>query len=716
VRRVHIIGAIVAVVMIGWMDAGLFRLKAEATHSTSLGPFALMRKGEATVSSTLVASAFRRKGPQSNDSDGRRLFETNCATCHGSDGQGSERGPDLVLSRRALARPLEDLQRLIKAGIPAGGMPPSALSDPDIAAVARHLRSLAEAARQPRTFPRVRARLRDGRTLEGLVQSEGPFDLQLLTSEGRLAALVRDEVSALEDIGRGVMPDLKPRDASEPPRPGDWPTYNGTPDGNRHTRLNQITPANVGNLRVKWVFGAGAARNLSTTPLVVDGVMYLTGPNEVFALDARSGRQIWHYSRPRTRGVIGDASAGVHRGVAVRGDRLYTVTDDARLLALHRANGQLLWDVTMADFRDHYGATTAPLVVNNLVISGISGGDEGIRGFLAAFDAVTGKEIWRFWTVPAPGAPGSETWKGRAIEHGCAATWLTGSYDAATNLLFWTTGNPCPDYNGSERIGDNLWSNSVLALDPASGALRWFYQFTPHDLNDWDAVQTVILADTEFGGRRRRLLLQANRNGFFYVLDRETGALLLAQPFITKLNWATGIGADGRPLRIAGMEPSVRGTMTCPSVVGATNWMSPAFNPDTGLFYVMALERCSVFQKSAVWFERGQSFYGGSTQNVPGESGRKYLRAIDIQSGKIAWEVPQIGQSNSWGGVLSTATGLVFFADDSGAFAAADARSGKRLWHLPVNAMWKASPMTYTVGDQQFVAIAGGGNVFAFGL
>jgi len=392
------------------------------------------------------------------------------------------------------------------------------------------------------------------------------------------------------------------------------------------------------------------------------------------------------------------------------------VTDDARLIALHRATGQLLWDVTMADYRKHYGATNAPLVVKDLVISGVSGGDEGVRGFVAAFDAITGREVWRFWSVPAPGEPGSETWKGKAIHYPCAATWLTGSYDAATNLLFWTTGNPCPDYNGSERVGDNLWSNSVVALDPATGTMRWYYQFTPHDLHDWDAVQTVVAVDAEFRGLRRRLLLQANRNGFFYVLDRPTGKLLLAEPFVKKMNWASGIGPDGRPRLLDGTEPSVRGTTACPSVVGATNWMSPAFNPDTGLYYVMALERCSIFRKSAVWFEQGESFYGGGTQNVPSEFGVKYLRAIDIQTGKLAWEYPQVGPANTWGGVLSTAAGLVFFAEDSGAFAAVDARSGTLLWHFPTNTTWRGSPMTYMVGDQQFVAIAGGGNIFAFGL
>jgi alcohol dehydrogenase (cytochrome c) len=648
--------------------------------------------------------------------DALRLFASHCATCHGSDGRGAERGPDIVTPRRAATRPLEEAARIIRQGIPAGGMPPSSLSDPEIMAISRHLRSLAEGARQPRTFARVRLRLRDGRTLEGLVQNESNFDLQLLTTTGSLAALTVEEIAERVDLGRGTMPELKPRETPDAWQAADWPTYNGQLTGNRHTALNQITRENVSRMQLKWVFSPGASRNLSTTPVVVDGIMYVTAPNEVYALDARSGRQIWHFSRPRTRGVIGDAGAGVNRGAALRGDRLYVVTDDARLLALHRGNGQLLWDVKMADHREHYGATAAPLVVDDLVVSGISGGDEGVRGFLAAFDAVTGKEVWRFWTVPAPGTPGSETWQGKAIEHGCAATWLTGSYDPQTNLLFWTTGNPCPDYNGGERVGDNLWSNSVLALEPRTGTMRWFYQFTPHDLHDWDAVQTVIVADTEFRGSRRSLLMQANRNGFFYVLDRATGKLLMAEPFVTKLNWATGIGPDGRPARVPGREPSVQGTMVCPSVVGATNWMSPAFNPATGLYYVMALERCSIFQKSAVWFEPGQSFYGGSTQNVPGEAGTKYLRAIDIRTGKVRWEYPQTGTSNTWGGVLSTSTGLVFFGEDSGAFAAADGQNGKLLWHFPTNASWKGSPMTYMAGGRQFVAIAGGANIFAFGL
>lgn len=656
-------------------------------------------------------------GSAQTPEDAKPLFDAHCAQCHGSDARGTERGSDLVTPRSETRRSIEELARIIREGIPAGGMPPARLADEPIGTLARYVQVLAEAnARAPKTFARVQLELVDGRRLEGLVQNEGDADLQLLSADGTLVALTRDEIATIVEAGREPMPDLRPRNRPDGWGAGDWPTYNGNPGGNRHSQLRQITPANVARTRVRWVFPVPGARNLRTTPIVVDRIMYVTAPNEVYALDARSGREIWRYRRPRTPGVIGDAGAGVNRGVAVRGDRVFVVTDDARLLALHRSNGQLLWDVVMADYRQHYGATGAPLIVDDLVVSGISGGDEGVRGFIAAFDVASGKEVWRFWTVPAPGEPGSETWQGKAIHHPCAATWLTGSYDAATNLLFWTTGNPCPDYNGAERAGDNLWSNSVVALDPQTGKLRWHYQFTPHDLNDWDAVQTVVSADTVVAGEKRRVLFQANRNGFFYVLDRSTGKPLLAKPFVSQMNWAEGIGADGRPVRRPGMEPTVQGTKVCPSVVGATNWMSPAFNPDTGFYYVMALEECSIFTKSAIWFEPGKSFYGGATQTVPGEIGKKYLRAIDVQTGRIAWEHPQVGEANSWGGVLSTATGLVFFGEDGGAFAAADARSGRILWRVPLNTAWRGSPMTYSVGDEQFVAVAGGGSIYAFGL
>jgi alcohol dehydrogenase (cytochrome c) len=318
--------------------------------------------------------------------------------------------------------------------------------------------------------------------------------------------------------------------------------------------------------------------------------------------------------------------------------------------------------------------------------------------------------------MPEPGDPLADTWRGRAIEHGCATAWLTGTYDAETNLVYWTTGNPCPDYNGDERKGDNLYSDSVLAIEPATGKIHWHYQYTPHDLHDWDSVQTPILVNANFHGQPRKLLLQANRNGFFYVLDRETGKFLLGQPFVEKLTWASGIGQDGRPQLIPGQEPSTEGTKTCPSVVGATNWFSAAYSPDTGLYYVMALESCGIYTKSSAWWKPGESFYGGGTRRAAGENDRKFLRALDIQTGRIAWEYPQIGSGNTWGGLLATASGLVFFCDDGGAFAAVDSRAGKPLWHFNLSQSWHASPMTYALDGKQFVAVAAGANIIAFGL
>jgi alcohol dehydrogenase (cytochrome c) len=392
------------------------------------------------------------------------------------------------------------------------------------------------------------------------------------------------------------------------------------------------------------------------------------------------------------------------------------VTDDAHLIALSRTDGRLLWDVEMADFHQHYGATSAPLVVHDLVLSGTSGGDEGDRGFIDAYRAATGEHVWRFWTMPAPGDSLARTWQGRAIEHGCVAAWLTGTFDASTNVVYWTTGNPCPDYNGDERRGDNLYSSSVLAIDPETGRLRWFYQFTPHDLHDWDASQTPLLLDATFQGRPRKLLAQANRNGFFYVLDRTAGHVLLAKPFVRKLTWSDGIAADGKPHVLPGAEPTVQGAKVCPSVEGATNWMSTAYNPSTGLFYVMALEACSIYSKSSTWWRQGESFYGGASSRVPGEHREKVLRALDLQTGKTVWEVPQVGEGNSWGGVLATAGGLVFYGDDSGALAAVNARTGAPLWHFQTNESFRASPMTYAMDGKQYVAVAAGSNIVSFAL
>jgi alcohol dehydrogenase (cytochrome c) len=626
---------------------------------------------------------------------------------------------------------------------------------PDLTNVARERRlsQIEQALRNSAAKSNVLSvRTRDGQNLRGVARNESNFDVQLQTLDGKLHLLDKSALTEVVRESKSLMPPVAataeemrdllaflsrmtadskmtlPQTVAPPvsgsptfaeladPKPGEWPTYHGQLGGNRHSPLREIDTGNVARLASKWIFTIPNARRLEVTPVVVDGVMYVTAANEAFALDARSGRQIWHYSRPLTKGVIGDAGSAINRGVAVLGDRVFLVTDHAHLLALHRATGQLIWDAEMADYREHYGTTSAPLVVNDLVITGSSGGDEGARGFIDAYRASTGERAWRFWTMPAPGEPGSETWGGRAIEHGCGAPWLTGSYDPEVKLLYWTTGNPCPDYNGDERKGDNLYTSSVVALEPETGKLRWYFQFTPHDLHDWDAAQTVMTIDANFRGKPRKLLAQANRNGFFYVLDRVTGEFLMGEPFVKKLTWASGIGPDGRPKLIAGTEPTPGGTKACPSVEGAANWMSTAYNPSTGFFYVTSLERCAIYTKSAAWWEPGKSFYGGGTRRVPGENGEKILRAIDLQSGKVAWEYPQIGPANNWGGVLSTAGGLVFFGEDSGAFAAVDAKTGKPLWHFQTSQLWKASPMTYLAGGKQFVAVAAGSNILAFGL
>ena len=503
------------------------------------------------------------------------------------------------------------------------------------------------------------------------------------------------------------------------PKPGEWPSYNGRLSANRHSPLDRINIRNVSALAPAWTHDMGGKRALQMTPLVVDGVMYVAAVNEVRALDARTGRQMWQFVQPQTPGLVptGDPASGINRAIAVLGTRVFLQTDHAHLLALDRGTGRLLWDVEMADYRQNYGATGALLIVNDLVIAGISAGDEGVRGFLDAYRASTGERVWRFWTVPARGEPGSDTWIGKALEHGCATTWLTGSYDPDAKLLYWPTGNPCPDYNGEERKGDNLYSSSIVALDPASGKLRWHFQFPPHDLHDWDANQPPLLVDAAFGGRPRKLLIVANRNGFFYVLDRLTGRMLLAEPFVKNITWASGIGADGRPRLLPPYENSVDGTQTCPSVSGAANWPSSAFNPETGLFYVMASEACSVYRKNSDWFEYGKSFYGGTTKNATIEGGGKSLRALNLQSGKLVWEVPGVTGGVSASGVLSTAGSLVFYGDNTGgALIAVDAKTGQRLWKFDTQETWKSSPMTYAIEGKQYIGVVAGSTVRVFGL
>jgi alcohol dehydrogenase (cytochrome c) len=650
-----------------------------------------MRTAAALVGVLLATSS----APARADSPGRRQFESSCARCHGGDGNGGELGPGI--SARIAPHTDEELAAIVRDGLPRSGMPGFPIPDQEMRTLVAFLRTL----RPPRERAPVRGTVvtTDGRTLEGLVLNQTALDMQLLSDDKRIHLLRR-----VGDRYRPVTSQV------------DWPTYNGEPGGNRFSRVDQIDKGNVARLAPRWTFTLADASRLEVTPVVVDGVMYVTNANECYALDAGSGRSLWHYRRPRTRGLAGDAASGINRGVAVAGDRVFMVTDNAHLLALDRSTGRLLWDSEIADWRQNYGATSAPLVVGDLVVSGISGGDEGVRGFLAAFDQATGKEAWRFWTVPARGEPGSETWQGKDIDHPCASTWLTGTYDPVLQTLYWPTGNPCPDYDGSERLGDNLYSDSILALDAKTGRLKWYFQYTPHDVWDWDAQQPPVLVDADWQGQPRRLLLHANRNGFFYVLDRTSGALLLAKPFVKKLTWARGIGKDGRPVLNSDQHPTPEGTTVCPAVEGATNWFSTSFNPATGLYYVQTLEKCTLYTRAPDEWKSGESYYGGTTTQAPDGPGQKVLRALDIQTGAIAWELPQAGAAESWGGVLATASGLVFLAEDSGALVAVDATSGAPLWQFQTSTLWKASPMTYVFDGKQHIAIASGPNIVAFAL
>jgi alcohol dehydrogenase (cytochrome c) len=662
--------------------------------------------------STLIAPigllATQNQTPGPHDA-ARKQFQALCSRCHGADGNGGEMGPPIVTG--IVARSDAELMTVIRDGRPANGMPPfgAAIPDSDMTALVAFLRTL----RPPRgsSMPvKMTVETTDGKTIEGVALNRSLVDVQLLTSDNRIQLLRRTGDASGSGSANGNAR-YKPVTSQT-----DWTTYHGQPGGNRYSTVDQINTKNVAKLAPKWTFTIPDAARLEVTPIVIEGVMYVTAANEAYALDAGSGRRIWQYRRPRTKGLAGDAAAGINRGVAVSGDRLFMVTDHAHIIALNRFTGGMLWDTEMADYRQNYGATAAPLVVDGLVLSGVSGGDEGIRGFVAAYDAATGKEAWRFWTVPARGEPGSETWKGKDIEHGCAATWLTGTFDAALDTVYWPTGNPCPDYDGAERVGDNLYSDSIVALEPKTGKLKWHFQYTPHDLWDWDAQQPPVLVDADWNGAPRKLLLHANRNGFFYVLDRTNGEFLLAKPFVKKLTWASGIDAKGRPIVNDNQKPSADGMKVCPAVEGATNWFSTSFNPSTGLYYVQALEKCTVYTRSPSAWVAGQSYYSGTTRQAQDDPPQKVLRAIDIKTGAIKWELPQTGPANSWGGTLTTAGGLVFFGEDSGALMAVEAATGTPLWHFQTNTSWKASPMTYVFDHKQHIAVASGGTIVAFSL
>ena len=642
-----------------------------------------------------------------------------CHSCHMVSGSGAAIGPDL--SDVGRERTVDEIQTKL----------------------------LNPSSRTTSGYELADVQLKNGKIIRGFVRNRSNFDIHLQDLTGQLHLIQSGEISAIMEEKQSIMPPVKasPEELRDliaylggrtgisagaskfqpskapgidftrvsNPNPGEWLTYNGNLSGNRYSELTQINKTNVHQLALKWIFSAPLWKNLlpdtnyfvenmryfglETTPIVADGVMYVTGPNAAFALDPLTGREIWEYSRPRTRGLVGDAALGTNRGVAILADKVFMVTDNAHLIALNRTTGQLMWEIVMPDEPQHYGSTVAPLVVKDLVIAGVSGGDWGIRGFVAAYKASTGELAWRFWTIPTRGEPGRETWGSKEPAFGGGSTWLTGSYDAQTDTLYWSTGNPFPDSDDRDRPGANLYTNCILALNPDTGKLKWYYQVTPHDIYDWDANAPLVLVDTNYRGSERKLLLHADKNGFFYVLDRTDGHVLLARNFV-RTTWASGIGPDSRPQRLA------QDNMVCPEV--GTNWNATAFSQVTRLYYVVALEKCDVKLTSTA----------GKKRVPEQEPGGKYLRALDIESGKVVWEAPQIGpvEGKRNGGILATAGGIVFYGDPGGDIEALDERNGKVLWHFPTSGINKASPMTYTVGDKQFIALAVGPNILCFGL
>ena len=552
------------------------------------------------------------------------LFRQQCASCHGEDAHGTAKAPALAANPRIAVQSNEQLRFFLQHGNPAAGMPAFGdLSSADLLSLVEYVRSLSP------------------------------------------AAFIKAAPNPIKITWRA-------------PQAGDWLTYNGNLTANRYSDLDQVNTANVSGLKLKWIYPTQYF-GLETTPLAADGVLYFTAPNQVIAVDALTGAELWKYARPQTAGLQGDARLGTNRGVAILNEKVFFVTDNAHLLALKRANGDLLWDVPLADEPHKYGGTLAPLIVDDKVIVGVAGADHGIRGFLAAFQANDGTLVWRRWTVPnePPVLGGS--------------TWLTGSYDAQSGTLYWPTGNPYPDSEGEGRPGDNLYTDSILALDAKTGELKWHYQFTPHDLLDRDATEPPVLVDTVYKGQPRRLLLHADRNGFFYVLDRTNGEVLLAKTFLKRVDWASAIDGKGRPVVI---DPN-----GCPS--DAANWSSTAFSPLTGLYYFLALEECV-----------------GKPTGYPDQTGQRFLRAINIETGEIIWEVPQPGPARAitWSGGLATAGGVVFYGKPNGGFDAVDQRTGETLWHFPTNVRMKASPITFSVEGKQYVVVAAGPNILCFGL
>ena len=551
----------------------------------------------------------------------------------------------------------------------------------------------------------VTIKMADGSSRTGILLGEGEIDATLLEN-GKYVLLSYDG---------GVY-----REKAIAPK-ADWLSYDGGLSGNRYSPLDSINTTTINRLGAAWIYPMPTAARLEVAPIVIDGIMYLSGWNEVHALDATTGKLLWNYSQPRTEGIQGDGGGGANRGVAIWGDRVYMATDHAHLVAFNRFTGEKQWDVEIARYQDGYSASSPPLVVGDLLITGIAGGEEGARGFVDAYRAATGERVWRWYAIPKRGEAAAETWQGQALEHGCGPTWLPGSYDPTLDLVYWAIGNPCPDINGEERLGDNLYTSSVVALSPKTGEMKWYYQFSPHDTHDWDAVQPMLLVDEMWEGKPRKLLMHGDRNGMFYVLDRTNGQFLRAHQLSSKVTWLKGFTKEGKPIVDPASIASREGSAVCPGLSGGANWPPASYSSQTKLFYARVQDTCAIYTShedplgpnTTRWWGRGTP--SANAQAALQELMKDYrtgafVRAIDPFTGKKVWDFPSART-----GVLSTAGGLVF-TSGAGGLLALDAKTGKPIWNLNIVSAGQTAPTTYMVGGKQYVVLAGGGAVVGYAL
>lgn len=492
-----------------------------------------------------------------------------------------------------------------------------------------------------------------------------------------------------------------------------WPTYGGNSAAWRYSDLTDISTTTVARLAPQWIHQANAGR-MQATPLISGGVMYVTGSsNAALALDLLTGRQLWRYAKNLPAGTMGCCGTP-NRGFALSGDRLLKVNYEGTLVALDAKTGAVIWESNVAEYKKGYSLTVAPLVVKDKVLVGISGAEFGVRGYIDAYSISTGERLWRFWTVAGPEDPtGMKTWGGDSWKRGGASAWVTGSYDPELNTVYWGTGNPGPDMNGDVRPGDNLYSCSLVALDADTGKLKWHYQFTPHDVHDWDATEDVPLIDLDISGRKVKAVIQANRNGFFYALDRTNGKLLAAKPY-TKVTWAKGIGSDGRPILVPGQDPTEEGNVSCPGLGGGHNWWPTAYSPQTGLYYFGSIDGCHTYYRTNQGYIEGQWYQLSTVDGVPQQPSTGSAVAVDPATGEVKWRFEMLHAPS--GGFLATAGGLVFTGDGDGYLIAFDAKSGKVLWKFQSGASISAGPVSYRFRGKQYIAVAAGSSVVAFAL